>query len=31
MGDEATSLTRQRRELEDQELEVMEALEPIDS
>ena len=31
MGDEATSLTRQRRELEDQELEIMEALEPIDA
>lgn len=31
MGDEATSLTRQRRELEDQELEVMEALEPLDA
>jgi len=30
MGDEASSLSRQRRELEDQELEVMEALEPLD-
>jgi uncharacterized protein len=30
MGEEAASLSRQRRELEDQELEVMEALEPLD-
>ena len=30
MGEEAASLARQRRELEDQELEVMEALEPLD-
>ncbi len=30
MGDEASSLVQQRKELEDQELEVMEALEPLD-
>jgi hypothetical protein len=30
MGDEVSSLSRQRRELEDQELEVMEALEALD-
>ena len=30
MGEEAASLARQRREIEDQELEVMEALEPLD-
>ena len=30
MGEEAASLSRQRREIEDQELEVMEALEPLD-
>jgi len=30
MGEEAASLTRQRREIEDQEIEVMEALEPLD-
>jgi predicted nucleic acid-binding Zn-ribbon protein len=30
MGEEAASLAHQRRELEDQELEVMEALEPLD-
>ena len=30
MGEEATSLAHQRREIEDQELEVMEALEPLD-
>ena len=30
MGEEVASLARQRREIEDQELEVMEALEPLD-
>src|SRR5271166_2788962 len=30
MGEEAASLSRQRREIEDQEIEVMEALEPLD-
>ncbi len=30
MGEEVSSLAHQRRELEDQELEVMEALEPLD-
>jgi hypothetical protein len=30
MGEEASSLAQQRREVEDQELEVMEALEPLD-
>jgi predicted nucleic acid-binding Zn-ribbon protein len=30
MGEEATSLARQRREIEDHELEVMEALEPLE-
>jgi predicted nucleic acid-binding Zn-ribbon protein len=30
MGEEVTSLTLQRREIEDQEIEVMEALEPLD-
>jgi hypothetical protein len=30
MGEEVASLARQRREIEDQELEVMEALEPFD-
>ena len=30
MGEEAASLARQRREIDDQELEVMEALEPLD-
>jgi hypothetical protein len=30
MGEEASSLARQRQEIEDQELEVMEALEPLD-
>lgn len=30
MGEESSSLTQQRREIEDQELEVMEALEPLD-
>ncbi|MGA2528566.1 MAG: C4-type zinc ribbon domain-containing protein [Acidimicrobiales bacterium] len=30
MGEEVSSLVQQRRELEDQELEVMEALEPLD-
>jgi|SRR5271165_2050384 len=30
MGEEAASLAKQRREIEDQELEVMEALEPLD-
>jgi len=31
LGEEASSLARQRREIEDQELEVMEALEPLDA
>ena len=31
MGEEAASLVRQRREIEDHELEVMEALEPLES
>jgi hypothetical protein len=31
MGEESSSLTQQRREIEDQELEVMEALEPLDT
>jgi predicted nucleic acid-binding Zn-ribbon protein len=31
MGEEAASLSHQRREIEDQELEVMEALEPLDA
>jgi predicted nucleic acid-binding Zn-ribbon protein len=31
MGEESSSLGQQRRELEDQELEVMEALEPLDN
>lgn len=31
MGEEAGSLARQRREIEDQELEVMEALEPLEA
>ena len=30
MGEEVSSLTHLRREIEDQELEVMEALEPLD-